>query len=237
MVDNMGKKDFYEEIDVAKVSEDDMRRVRIMMGFIRNLGIKSFLEIGSVPEMTEMFANALGCSGTGINISEKVINSYKGKSKNLKFVCGNIEEMDLKEKFDLVICGELIEHLDNVDEFIAKIKGNMNSGGYLLLTIPNLASLFNRISLLFGWQPRGINPSRKILLNPFTKYDYNWGHVSMFTYYSIRKFLEKSGFRILKTGGTHSGNTKENKAKSFIRFLMSSIPRFSEQAIILAQKK
>lgn len=232
----MNKKEFYENINVVKISEDDMRRVRIMLNFLKGLEIKSFLEVGSVPEMTEMFANALGCSGTGINISEKVVNSYKGNSKNLKFVCGNIEEMELKEKFDLVIYGELIEHLDNVDEFVVKIKDSLNDNGYLLLTIPNLASLFNRISLLFGWQPRGINPSRKILLNPLTKYDYNWGHVSMFTYGSIRKFLEKSGFEILSTGCAYGGHDGESKLQSFIRKVMSIRPSFAECVIILARK-
>ncbi len=231
----MDKKEFYEEIDVTKVSEDEMRRINIMLNFLKGEGIKKMLDIGSVPEMTEIFANALHCEALGINISEKVVNSGKKRS-GIRFMQGDAESVEISEKFDLIVCGEVIEHMADVDAFIEKLKRMLDKGGYLLLTIPNLSSLFNKISILFGWQPRGINPSRKILLNPFTKYDYNWGHVSMFTFNAIKKFLRENGFEILKVGGTHGGHAGENRAKSLARFFMSLIPSFSEQVIILARK-
>lgn len=232
----MNKKDFYEEIDVTKVSEDEMRRIKIMLDFLKGKSVKRMLDIGSVPEMTEIFASALSCEALGINISDKVIGSRKEGSK-IRFMQGDIENLEINERFDLIVCGEVIEHMADVDAFIEKLKRMLDNGGYLLLTIPNLSSLFNKISILFGWQPRGINPSRKILLNPFTKYDYNWGHVSMFTFYAIKKFLRENGFEILKIGGTHGGHIGESGLKSFLRLLMSLMPSFSEQAIILARKK
>jgi SAM-dependent methyltransferase len=232
----MNKKDFYEEIDVTKVSEDEMRRIRIMLDFLKGRSIKKMLDIGSVPEMTEIFASALHCEALGINISERVVNSGKRKS-GIRFIQGDIESAEISEKFDLIVCGEVIEHMADVDAFIEKLKGMLDKDGYLLLTIPNLSSLFNKISILFGWQPRGINPSRKILLNPFTKYDYNWGHVSMFTFYAMKKFLMENGFDMLKIGGTHGGHVGENSIKSFVRLLMSLTPSFSEQVIILARKR
>ncbi len=232
----MDKKDFYEEIDVTKVSEDEMRRISIMLNFLKGKNIKKMLDIGSVPEMTEMFAGTLHCEALGINISEKVINSSKKKS-GIRFMQGDIESAEINENFDLIVCGEIIEHISDVDAFIEKLKKMLDNGGYLLLTVPNLSSFFNKISILLGWQPRGINPSRKILLNPFTKYDYNWGHVSMFTFNAIKKFLNENGFEILKVGGTHGGHAGENKVKSFVRLLMSSFPPFSEQVVILAKKK
>lgn len=232
----MDKKEFYEEIDVAKVSEDEMRRIKIMLNFLKGKKIRKMLDIGAVPEMTEMFANALGCEASGINISDKVVNSRKKESKT-RFMQGDIESAEINEKFDLIVCGEVLEHMTNVDAFIGKVRELLEDGGYLLLTIPNLSSLFNRISILLGWQPRGLNPSRKILLNPFTKYDYNWGHVSMFAFNSIKKFLKESGFEILKIGGTYGGHEGEKKAKAFLRALMSATPQLSEQVVILARKK
>ena len=231
----MRKREFYEKIDVTHLSKDDLRRVKVMLKFIKNLKIKKLIDIGCIPKMTEIIANFLNCSAIGINISKKVINSYKGKNRNLRFIRGDIEKLNLKEKFDLIICGELIEHLSDVDNFIIKISKILNDNGYLLLTTPNLASLFNRLSLLFGWQPRGINPSRKILLNPFVKYDYNFGHVSMFTYHSIKKFLSENGFEILKMKGVHGGHERENKYKKILRWIMSFKTSFSEQLVILAR--
>lgn len=232
----MNRKDFYEEIDVTKVSEDEMRRIRIMLDFLKGRSIKKMLDIGSVPEMTEMFASALRCEAVGINISEKVINSRRKDSK-IRFIQGDIESSEISEKFDLIVCGEVIEHMADVDAFIEKLKRILDDCGFLLLTIPNLSSLFNKISILFGWQPRGINPSRKILLNPFAKYDYNWGHVSMFAFNAIKKFLKANGFEILKVGGTYGGHAGEKKIKSFLRAVMSAVPSFSEQVVILARKR
>jgi SAM-dependent methyltransferase len=164
--------------------------------------------------MTQAFVSVLRCKGVGINISKRVLRSRK-RWKGISFVLGDVQQLTLKGQFDLIICGEVLEHLRNVDDFIARIRKILRDGGYLLLTLPNLASLFNRISLLLGWQPRGINPSRKILLNPLTKYDYNWGHMSMFTHRSIRKFLTLNGFRITKVKGTYGGHEGERQVRRF----------------------
>lgn len=232
----MDKKQFYEEIDVISMSKYEKRRAAIMLELMKHLGIKKLLDIGCVPEMTEYFTSVLNCNGVGLNISERVIKSYKGRNKNLKFICGDAETTLPDGKFDLVICGELIEHIQYPDSFIENVKTHINDDGYLLLTMPNLASIFNRISLLLGWQPRGINPSRKLLFNPFTKYDYNWGHVSMFTHHSIRKFLESNGFKILTIKGVHGGNANESNVHNFLRAAMSAKASFAEQLIILARK-
>jgi 2-polyprenyl-3-methyl-5-hydroxy-6-metoxy-1,4-benzoquinol methylase len=227
-------KKFYESISVTKLSESDKRRLKIMIELVRDLKVKKLLDVGCIPEMTETFVNTLKCEGVGINISKKVLRSAR-KTKKIKYICADAQYLSLNEKFDLIVCGEILEHLLDVDDFIYRVKKLLNPNGYLLLTIPNLASLFNRISLLFGWQPRGLNPSRKILLNPFTKYDYNWGHVSMFTHYSIKKFLKENGFKILKIRGTYGGHEGEGKLRKFIRWLMSLKTSFAEQLIILAQ--
>ena len=208
-----------------------------MLDLVKKYNIGSLLDVGSIPEMTEYFTSALKCKALGVNISEKVVKSYKSGSQNVRFICGDAETVDFGEKFDLIICGELLEHIQDSDAFIQKIKAGLNEGGHVLITIPNLASLFNRLSLLFGWQPRGVNPSRKVLLNPLTKYDYNWGHISMFTHYSIRKFLEANDLKVVAIKGTYGGHVGEKSLSSAIRALMSLRESFAEQLIILAERR
>ena len=231
----MDRKAFYDEIDVTSVADEDMRRLKIMLSLVRNLGVRKFLDIGCMPAMTAYFAKNLGCRADGINISEKVVKSYGGSEIDL--VCADAETTPLKGGYDLIICGELIEHLQDPDTFIVKLRSSLRDGGYLLLTIPNLASLFNRISLLFGWQPRGMNPSRKMMFNPFTFSDYNWGHISMFTGYAMKKFLSANGFKIVAVKGTYGGHTGERGLKGLLRALMSAKASFSEQLVFLAKKE
>jgi 2-polyprenyl-3-methyl-5-hydroxy-6-metoxy-1,4-benzoquinol methylase len=230
----MNKKKFYDEIDNTAMPEDGKRRVDLMLNLLKGKTIATALDIGCVPEMAEYYSNILGCKTLGINVSEKVVNSQKNGG-NVQLVQGDAETADFGGAYDLIFCGEVLEHLENPDAFIEKVKNHLKNDGYLVLTIPNLASLFNRMSLLLDWQPRGINPSRKMLLNPLLKYDYNWGHVSMFTHYSLQKFLKANGFKVLAVKGVRSGHKGENRLLSFVRALTSIKASFAEQIVVVAK--
>ncbi len=230
----MDKKDFYEDIGVAEVSDEQKRRAKIMASLAKGRDIKTMIDIGCNPKMAKIILDETHCRGVGVNISRRIADS--AKIEGLKMIVADAEKLDTEEKFDLAVCGEVLEHITDVDSFIKKISSMLNENGYLLLSVPNLASLFNRISLLFGWQPRGINPSRKISFNPVAKYDYNWGHVSMFTLSAIKKFLRENGFEILKVKGAYGGHDGESRVRSVIRKFMSIKPSFAECIIILARK-
>ena len=55
--------------------------------------------------------------------------------------------------FDLVICNQVLEHLKNYKKVIDDLIRVTKKGGYIVIGIPNLAHLINRIYLLFGVQP------------------------------------------------------------------------------------
>lgn len=59
--------------------------------------------------------------------------------------------------FDLVICNQVLEHLKNYQKIINDMIRVTKIGGYIILGIPNLAHLINRIYLLFGIQPMCID--------------------------------------------------------------------------------
>ena len=71
----------------------------------------------------------------GMDIYEEGINFLKEKGYNV-FV-GNAERFALDRKFDVIVAGELIEHLGNVSKFIECAKVHLNPGGVLLLSTPN----------------------------------------------------------------------------------------------------
>lgn len=58
--------------------------------------------------------------------------------------------------FDAVIAGDLIEHLMDTDVFLSELWRVVHPGGYLLITIPNLAWWWSRFRLLFGKVPAGM---------------------------------------------------------------------------------
>ena len=95
---------------------------------------------------------------------------------NLQFHSSRIDlEVDpipFKEgMFDLVICNQVLEHLKNYQNVINHMIRVTKMGGYIVIGIPNLAHLINRIYLMFGRQPMCI--------------DINSSHVRAFTHRSF----------------------------------------------------
>ncbi len=65
--------------------------------------------------------------------------------------------------FDVIFLGEVFEHLFQPYPTIKNLITLLNPGGYLIITTPNLANIYNRILLMFGkslynYRPLGILP-------------------------------------------------------------------------------
>ena len=59
------------------------------------------------------------------------------------------------DSFDAILFLEVLEHIiDQPVHVFSELHRILRSGGYLFLTTPNIASLFNRMLLLFGKQPQ-----------------------------------------------------------------------------------
>jgi 2-polyprenyl-3-methyl-5-hydroxy-6-metoxy-1,4-benzoquinol methylase len=77
---------------------------------------------------------------TGIDIDSNTINKAKKKYTNqkIKFKTGSILEIpENKETFDVVICLETLEHIDDHEAVIAELKRVLKKGGVLIISTPN----------------------------------------------------------------------------------------------------
>ena len=72
----------------------------------------------------------------GIDINKKAIEKYKKRGFDLR--SHNLEEpFNLKEKFDIIVAMEIIEHLNNPGIFLESIKRHLDKKGVLILSAPN----------------------------------------------------------------------------------------------------
>ncbi len=53
---------------------------------------------------------------------------------NAKFLPGDIEKIDLNEKFDLVLSNAVMQWIFDIDEFLLKIKSHLNESSYFAFT-------------------------------------------------------------------------------------------------------
>lgn len=60
------------------------------------------------------------------------------------------------ESVDVVLCNQVLEHLKNVWLPMSEMHRVLRRGGHAILSVPNLASLHNRVLLALGRQPSSI---------------------------------------------------------------------------------
>jgi SAM-dependent methyltransferase len=90
--------------------------------------------------------------------------------------------------FDLVVCNQVFEHCKNIFKPLSEIRRVLRPGGSLIFSVPNLASLHNRVLLMSGRQPSSIR-----VFGP---------HVRGFTHRSVLAMLRLNGlFRVERVHG------------------------------------
>lgn len=96
---------------------------------------------------------------------------------------GDVENLDvlhLTEKYDVIVAGELLEHLSNVGKFFENIHGVMNKNSILIITVPNGHSIKGFARSLWGNE----------LVHP--------EHVCYFTPATIDHLCERYGYQVLE---------------------------------------
>ena len=98
-----------------------------------------------------------------------------------------------KGSIDIIIAGELIEHLYNPFKFIREAHRILKKGGFLVLSTPNVCSLTNRFKMLFGNLPSYCAAPQDD--ESFER------HIIDFNLSILTRMLEMSGFKIVKKIG------------------------------------
>jgi SAM-dependent methyltransferase len=102
------------------------------------------LDVGCSQGIVSILLARNGVSVFGLDVNEQAIN-YAEKEKmketvsvqkNLQFVSGDIFKMDFKERFNTVILGEILEHLDDPQNLIQIVANLLTPDGRLVITIP-----------------------------------------------------------------------------------------------------
>lgn len=103
----------------------------------------------------------------------------------------DIDTVFTKNSFDVVVAGDIIEHLFDTDLFLKKIYHVLDLKGMVLISTPNIVSLGRRMLSLFG-------------KNPYCEYSaksdgVNVGHIRYYSFPDLEHQLIENGFRNVKT--------------------------------------
>jgi len=120
----------------------------------------------------------------------------------------NLNEDSLRDafagrEFDVVFCGEVIEHVFSPDAVLSDLKALLRPGGVLILSTPNLGYWVNRLLLLAGISPLFVENSANVKLGRRFRFlgqgNDTQGHIRLFTYRAVRDLLDLQGFEVLRT--------------------------------------
>lgn len=135
-----------------------------------------------------------------------------------------------RRDFGLVTAVEIIEHLDAPRQFVRNVHALLRTGGYFLLTTPNVAHWVGRVRF-------GLSGS----LRQFQRHDYHYQrHISPITDVQMRLMLEEVGFELVAftTAGTFFGPVKRAvlwPVEATARVALGSLA-LGDVAIYLAKK-
>jgi 2-polyprenyl-3-methyl-5-hydroxy-6-metoxy-1,4-benzoquinol methylase len=147
---------------------------------------KSILEFGcGEAPLGEALKKRQKCRVVGIELDQRAAAIARKRIDNV--FCGDVREIValIREKFDWIIGGDIVEHLDEPWSFLSDLRKIAAPGGKLLLSLPNVANASEINDLLHG------------------RFDYVYmgltcvGHLRFFTRRTIEEMLTIAGWDVV----------------------------------------
>ncbi|MEZ5380460.1 MAG: class I SAM-dependent methyltransferase [Microthrixaceae bacterium] len=152
------------------------------------------LELGcSDGYMTRWMVDA-GCEVTGVEVDPEAAEQARQWATDV--VVGDLDALDLEEtlgdrRFEVVMCGDVLEHLRNPTRALVAARRLLEPGGVVVASVPNVAHGDVRLELLAG------------------RFDYrdlgllDETHVKLFTRASLQRLLADAGLVGVEWRTTH----------------------------------
>lgn len=171
------------------------------------------LDVGCGNGAVALAVASLGCEVLGVDVNGPSIEQARkvNRFRNARFEVVAEKGFDLKEKFDLIICSEVLEHLFHPQPLVNTMARHLKHDGYLLVTVPNgygprevlgrtetflrrklrLAALVDKARATAGM----IDAAEKCSVHTSNP---DQDHVQRFTTSTLKWMIEKAGGRVVE---------------------------------------
>src|ERR1700753_2201179 len=109
--------------------------------------------------MTRLAARVTGVDPAASNIASAKLHADKGHL-SIDYRCTTVEEMDVRERFDIVLAMEVVEHVADVAVFLKRCAAMLKPGGLMVVSTLNrnwksFALAIVGAEYVLRWLPRG----------------------------------------------------------------------------------
>lgn len=162
----------FDERDLENRERDlesrDLKNIDKMLSYIkskviRTEGIDKMLDIGcGYGGLTRHIREVLNIREVhGIDVDQERLSVSERRHIATHKVDLNIQPFPFPDMyFDLATSSNVVEQLISYDNVLMETHRVLKKDGLFVLSLPNLGSYVNRVSLLFGYQPRDIEISQ-----------------------------------------------------------------------------
>jgi SAM-dependent methyltransferase len=212
-------------VEQARTDELIRDRIAYLCQLVAN---KSVLDIGVVEHTMNATESENWLHGhlrrhaaqcLGVDVLETEVGSLREKGFNV--VAADVTQSPLPRKFDVVIGGEVLEHLDAPGSFMANCAAMLDAGGRLAITVPN---------------PWYFNVIFKSCFRRYTFID-SADHVAWYDAGTLIELGQRHGFRLDRYAGIAVRNPSTIRAKLFfgiapVLITMGLAPQLFAKSII-----
>jgi len=224
-------------------SEVHGRRMKFLLGLVKEY----HKEGGRIGDIGISPFSCICSSEFGSNSFYSIIPDESFKKKEiecfdqLNFFIGDITRKEQvlnkegrisnSEGFDIIVFSEVLEHLFSDDlTVLVNIRTLLKDDGILLLTVPNISSLWNRIRLLFG---KNVLGSKHEIINGVYG---GYGHIREYTFKETLQLLSESGYKVVRKLG-FNGYGPRNGIGKILNALLKIFPMsFSFHIVCVATR-
>jgi SAM-dependent methyltransferase len=232
---------FYQARQTDDVEDDDRLNKVLHEAIAVNPRTALDIGCGRGTLLRRLQAARPGCELFGVEIS--ALSAAEASASGVRVFEASIADgLPLADgSMQLVIMGEVIEHLFDPDAALDEVKRVLAPGGTLILTTPNLASWSNRLLLLAGIQPFFTETSTRKKYgrvfavlgnrNPMVE-----GHLRIYTKRALVDLIEDIGFRIRHVRGACFDKMLSVAAVAPFERLFSNATGLASNLIVVADK-
>jgi 2-polyprenyl-3-methyl-5-hydroxy-6-metoxy-1,4-benzoquinol methylase len=183
------------------------------------LDSRNILDIGCANGLFgQMLKKRQSCVVTGIECDTELVNMAKARLDNV--INGDIEEIIDRGslgRFDCILCGDILEHLNDPWKVVGGLKRHLKKGGLFIASVPNIANWAIIYEMLKGrWD-----------YVPFSIL--SGTHLRFFTRHSLKELFEDAGYRIREI--YFQGFEVPAEGAEFIGMLKKNLPEINVEEL------
>jgi 2-polyprenyl-3-methyl-5-hydroxy-6-metoxy-1,4-benzoquinol methylase len=150
------------------------------------------LELGPAEGITTEFLVRRFDSVTVVDGSEHFCRLLEERFPDVEVVCSLFEDYAPSARYDTIVLGHVLEHVDDPAELLASVRDWLAPNGLVFGAVPNARSVHRQAAVIMGLLPdeRAMNET-----------DHHHGHRRVYDPESLRNDFRNAGYRIAAFGG------------------------------------